>query len=247
MMSRLASIGGYQMAEEKRFSGPIKCGHCHNEAPMEIVAVYSGVEEYSDDRLDNPLGVDMSWEAGRVYELNKCPACDLVTLRSYDWHSGSMDGSDIEYVVLYPSQDKLLRGLPRKIDQDYRAAQRVRNISANAYGVLVGRLLDSVCEDRDASGKSLDERLKSLADKGVIPSGLVNVAAGIRKLRNIGAHGDLGELTEAEVPVLDDLTRAILEYVYSAPQLAREAEERFAKLKKRKSAMKVKAEAKKIK
>lgn len=89
--------------------------------------------------------------------------------------------------------------------------------------------------------------MKSLADKGVIPSGLVNVAAGIRKLRNIGAHGDLGELTEAEVPVLDDLTRAILEYVYSAPQLAREAEERFAKLKKKKSATKVKAEARKTK
>ena len=99
---------------------------------MEIVAMYSGVQEYSDDRPDNPWGVEMSWEAGRVYELNKCPACDLVTLRSYLWHSGSMDGSDIEYVVLYPSQDKLLRGLPKKIDQDYRAAQKVRNISANA-------------------------------------------------------------------------------------------------------------------
>jgi len=62
----------------------------------------------------------------------------------------------------------------------------------------------------------------------------VDVAAGIRKLRNIGAHADLGELTEAELPVLDGLTRAILEYVYSAPLLAREAEERLAKLKKRK-------------
>jgi hypothetical protein len=31
--------------------------------------------------------------------------------------------------------------------------------------------------------------------------------------------------------VLDDLTRAILEYVYSAPLLAKEAEKRFARLK----------------
>jgi hypothetical protein len=61
---------------------------------------------------------------------------------------------------------------------------------------------------------------------------LALVAAGLRKLRNIGAHADLGELTGAELPVLDDLTRAILEYVYSAPLLAREAEERFARLKK---------------
>jgi hypothetical protein len=238
---RSAPIGNFSMSEQKRFTGPIKCGHCQNEAPMEIVAMYSGVQEYSDDRSD------MSWEAGRVYELNKCPACDLITLRAYIWHSGSMDGSDIEYVVLYPSQEKLLRGLPKMIDKDYRAAQKVRSISANAYGVLVGRLLDSVCEDRNASGKTLDERLRILADKGVIPSGLVEVATGIRKLRNIGAHGDLGELTEAEVPVLDDLTRAILEYVYSAPQLAREAEARFAKLKQKKSASKVKSATEKKK
>jgi hypothetical protein len=45
----------------------------------------------------------------------------------------------------------------------------------------------------------------------------------------------LGELTSAELPVLDDLTRAILEYVYSAPFLAREAEERLAKLKTKSS------------
>jgi hypothetical protein len=155
-----------------------------------------------------------------------------------------MDGSDIEYVVLYPVPEKLLRGLPPKIDRDYKEAQKLKSISANAYGVMVGRLLDAVCEDQGASGDTLDKRLKSLADKGVIPGGLVNVAAGIRKLRNIGAHGDLGALTAAEVPVLDDLTRAILEYVYSAPLLANEAEKRLAKLKKQKSSSKSKPVAK---
>ena len=68
-------------------------------------------------------------------------------------------------------------------------------------------------------------------ENGEIPAKLVDVAAGIRRLRNIGAHADLGELTEGELPVLDDLTRAILEYVYSAPLLAKEAEKRFARLK----------------
>jgi hypothetical protein len=154
-------------------------------------------------------------------------------LRCYNWHSGYMDGSDIEYVVLYPVGEKALRGLPLKIEEGYAAARKVRNISANAYGVLLGRVLDSVCEDRQAIGDTLDQKLKSLADKGDIPEKLVKVAAGMRKLRNIGAHADLGELTEAELPVLDDLTRAILEYVYAAPLLATEAEERFTRLKRK--------------
>jgi hypothetical protein len=142
-----------------------------------------------------------------------------------------MDPSDVEFAILYPKAEKGLRGLPANIDKGYRAAQKVRNIDANAYGVLLGRVLDFVCEDRQASGDTLDKKLNSLAKNGEIPSKLVDVAAGIRKLRNIGAHANLGELTEAELPVLDDLTRAILEYVYSAPHLATEAEARLASLK----------------
>lgn len=211
--------------ETKSFTTSMKCGHCQNTAPMEIVADYSTVREYSDNRSGE------SWDAGSVYELCKCPTCHNMTLRSCDWHSGRMDESDIEYKVLYPLGEKALRGLPRKIDAAYQAAHKVRNIDANAYAVLLGRVLDFVCEDRNAPGKTLDEKLKSLAEKNEIPSKLVDVAAGIRKLRNIGAHANLGELTADELPVLDDLTRAILEYVYSAPFLAKEAEERLARLK----------------
>lgn len=217
---------GFMPDEKKRFTASMKCGHCHNTAPMEIVADCSTVREYpTDDQSDG------SWDEGSVYETCKCPACNNMTFRSCDWHSGRMDESDIEYKVLYPLGEKVLRGLPRKIDAAYKAAHKVRNIDANAYGVLLGRVLDFVCEDRSASGKTLDEKLKSLAENKEIPSKLVDVAAGIRKLRNIGAHANLGELTVAELPVLDDLTSAILEYVYSAPFLAREAEERYAKLK----------------
>jgi hypothetical protein len=193
---------------------------------MEVVGVYSAIQEQSDDKSD------FTWDAGPVYELNVCPACDGVTLRRYYYHD-AMDPSEIEYKTLHPTPEKLLRGLPKKIEKGYQASLRVRNIDANAYGVLLGRVLDSVCEDRHATGGTLDERLRSLADKGEIPAKLVKVAAGIRKLRNIGAHADLGELTPADLPVLDDLTRAILEYVYSAPLLASEAEARFEELKKR--------------
>jgi hypothetical protein len=213
--------------EKKRFTGQIKCGHCQNTAPMEVVSMYSGVQ----DHFDGASGT--SWEAGTVWELCKCPACHLVILRSYDWHSGYMDESDIGYHILFPAGDAELRGLPPKVDGGYRAAQRVRNIDANAYGVLLGRVLEMVCEDRQAKGDTLDRKLKSLADNGEIPEKLVKVATGIRKLRNIGAHANLGELTPAELPVLDGLTRAILEYVYSAPLFATEAEQRFSELKAR--------------
>jgi hypothetical protein len=213
---------------EKQFTSEIKCGHCQNSVSMEIVASYSGVKSYSDERFDH------TWDAGYVYELCKCPACEKISFRRYSWHS-DLDCGDTEYENLYPHV-RDLRGLPTRIETAYKAALRVRTIDANAYGVLIGRVLDLICEDRSASGKTLDQRLKSLAERGEIPTKLVDVATGLRHLRNIGAHANLGDLTEVDLPVLDDLARAILEYVYSAPLLAKDAEERLSQLKSRSDA-----------
>jgi hypothetical protein len=165
-------------------------------------------------------------EAHTGYELCTCPACKGVTLRTYFWHD-AMDPEDVSFKILYPQAEKTQNGLPLSVQKAYEAAQKVRHIDANAYGVLLGRVLEIVCQDRGASGDPLDKKLKNLADKDEIPEKLVAVAAGLRQLRNIGAHASLGELTESELPVLNDLTRAILDYVYPAPYLASTASTRL--------------------
>ena len=77
--------------------------------------------------------------------------------------------------------------------------------------------------------------LNDLAGRGEIPPGLADIADSLRQLRNVGAHPVLGELTESEVPVLEDLTRAVLEYVYSAPDLAARAQRSLAALREDRS------------
>ena len=168
---------------------------------------------------------------GYSAHLSKCPACSGIILRRYYWHDFAVDPSEIVYEELYPVANELPLGLPDEISKAYRAALKVRNIDTNAYVILLGRVLELVCVNRDATGNNLDNKLKNLSQKGEIPEKLVDVASGLRKLRNIGAHASLGGLTEAEIPVLDKLTLAILEYVYSAPLLAKEAEGRLKKLK----------------
>jgi hypothetical protein len=202
----------------------VRCSHCSNRAPMEVVAKYSQVQAYED-----PNGP--SCEEGDVYQLLLCPSCSGVTLQKYYWHDGYMDPSDVEYKILYPSDSKKPLGLPETIDKAYESALRVRPIDANAFGVLLGRVLDLICIDRKAEGRTLSERLDDLASKGEIPGKLVQIAKGLRQFRNVGAHAELGELTTAEVPILEDLTRAILEYVYSAPLLVSQAEQHLQRLK----------------
>lgn len=193
---------------------------------MEIVEEYSQVRDYEDPRSG------FRWEAGPVHELLLCPACRKITLRSYYWHDAAIDPSEIEYKVLYPVIEESPQGLPEIIQNAYDAANKVKAIDANAYAVLIGRLLELICEDRKASGKYLRDRLADLSGKGEIPEKLVGVANSLRTLRNIGAHATLGELTPGEIPILDNLCRAILEYVYSAPYMVEQAEKRVAALKK---------------
>lgn len=211
--------------DEMRFSGTIRCEHCGNSAPMEIVANYSGTRSYADPRCE------LSWNAGDVYELLRCPACESVTLRSYYWHDLAMDPSEVEFKTLYPSGVDRPVGLPDSIARALDAARNVRNIDANSYGVSLGRVLELVCQDRNATGNYLADKLGDLASKGEIPEKLVGVANRLKDLRNVGAHPTLGELTPAELPILDRLCLAILEYVYSAPYIAQQAESYFQQLK----------------
>ena len=206
---------------DSRFSNEMKCGHCQNLVRMPIKADFSKTHSQEDGPI--------SWDYTKYYEILECPACFGVSFQTY-WWADHMEPSDVRTELLYPRAIKSLSGLPDAVERAYEAARKVRAIDANAYGVLLGRVLELVCEDRGAQGGTLDEKLKSLADIKEIPEKLVKVAAGLRRLRNIGAHAGLGELTEREVPVLDDLTRAILDYVYSAPYLANLASERLAKL-----------------
>lgn len=217
------------MGEEKEqlvFSEELRCEHCGNRAPMQKVAQYSNTGWAYDEKTG------MQWEEGPIYELLKCPACLEVMLRRYFW-TDLMEPQDVEFKLLYPSSDRIPPGLPPKVKKAYEAALRVRGVDPNAFGVLLGRVLELVCEDRAAEGRYLGHKLDNLAKRAEIPDKLVAVANGLKDLRNVGAHASLGELTTNEVPILADLCRAVLEYVYSAPHLADEAEWSLARLRRR--------------
>jgi hypothetical protein len=194
---------------------------------MRIVASF---ELSPREREQNP---EDTLDSGETWRLVVCPACKGVSV-GLIWWVDFLDVED-EYKlrIVYPARNRTLTGLPTKIDSAYDTALKVRSVDSNAFAVLLGRVLDMVCLDKLATGSTLYERLNSLAERGDIPPQLADMTHQLRQLRNIGAHADLGELTPAEVPVLDSLCRAILEYVYTAPQLVEEVERRLQKLKRR--------------
>lgn len=213
---------------EKKYTTAMTCAHCGNKAPMLITAEYSRIRTHDHE------GSPMSWEEGPFWEVLECPACDSVLFRKGYWHEYLSDETGPEYEILYPNGPEKIRGLPKQIAKSYEAAQKVKAIDSNAFAVLLGRVLDLVCIDKNATGETLYERLKDIANKGIMPQQLADMANALRHLRNIGAHADLGELTPAEVPILESLSKAILEYVYSAPALIQLVQSKIDALKSKK-------------
>lgn len=216
-----------ELVEEQEFSIKIKCGHCQNTAPMELVAKYSQVTDTVEDSPGNFFNVYT------YYELLRCPACREITLEEYDWCDElGDDPTTVHYKIRYPIeiQNKTPLGMPEHINKAYLAAQKVRAVDANAYAVLLGRVLELICKDRSAKGKTLAKQLEDLSKRGEIPEKLSLVTLKLRNFRNIGAHASLGELTEEEIPLLEALSKALLEYIYTAPYLVKLAEQHYQKL-----------------
>lgn len=192
---------------------------------MRVVGSVTDLETDEDESGGPP------WERGTIYEISSCANCDEVMMRAGFWHDGMEDPSEWNAAVLYPPERRKLVGLPAKVHQEYEAAQKVAAIAPNAYAVLLGRVLDCVCADRNAVGKSLSEKLNDLAAKQEIPTHLAEMAHKLRQLRNVGAHADLGSLTDLEIPVLEALCHAVLEYVYEAPRFLKEVQARIDAIK----------------
>ena len=162
---------------EKSLSAVMLCGHCGNSAPMEVIARHSKVVTHSQGWGPDDF---IEWDEGDVFFLLECPSCSGVLLSNVYIHSELEEQAGGK--ILYPRPTGVPRGLPPAIEKAYQAAQKVANIDANACGVLLGRVLDVVCDDRNAGGGTLHQRLGDLATKGEIPSNLVDVANGLRQL-----------------------------------------------------------------
>ncbi len=206
---------------EKEYTKPTYCGHCGTTTLMELAADFKKSKAKTRELYDV-----------NNWKLLFCPVCsNAILLHSCFLENEWGNHSEPNYEVLYPTWGKQILGLPDDVALEYQSACEVRKVNSNAFGVIIGRVIDKVCIDRGATGETFYKRIESLADMGEIPKRLSDMAHNLRKLRNIGAHADLGELTDDEVPVLDDLCRAILEYVYAAPQLIEQVELRLEELK----------------
>jgi len=202
--------------------GPWECRYCGNVVKFTVTAQdFSQVCNYESE-IETPLGsADFSLSRGWVHRLLLCPACKEISFERVFTEDGVPEESEF----IYPELPPVPEGFPVKVAKEYVAALKERKRNPNAYGAMLGRVLDAICSDRRIPVRNngrligLFKRLELLASK----ENLSPVAGGATGLRNSAAHADAGELRPEEVPILEALVRYVLDHLYVIPALDRRA------------------------
>jgi len=200
-----------------------KCPHCNNLTEPKKVAEYRHVFVYGNKGPGYYTEED-------IYDwyILLCPLCEkpifiehFATTWDKTWEMNDA-GENVpvwptKLTMHYPKLDFDLEGLPEKVKHEYEEALKVRNINRNAYAVLIGRVLDSICIDKGCTGKDLFSMLEALGKATGLPRVLLDVAHGLRIIRNVGAHVVHTEITEIDVKRATEFCEMVLDYLYRLP------------------------------
>ena len=79
------------------------------------------------------------------------------------------------------------------------------------------RVLEAICKEKDANGKTLELMIADMIDRGILPQMFDDACWIVRQLGNSAAHGDNAKFTVHQVDQTIDFMQNILNYLYSLP------------------------------
>lgn len=208
---------------DSELTGPRLCGHCGVIVQMRILATH---DEHPPEEIDDPAILSVR------YGILGCLNCYEVSFGRYWWspYDQYQHSEPFRDETLFPPAATAPVGLPTDLVRLFEGCLKIKHIHADAYVTQVRKLLEIVCQRHGAVGRTLADKIDSLAESGKIPADLAKVAHNLRLLGNHGAHAAVEEVPIEAVPVVEKLSAALLGYLYSMPLLVTEAEELLKKL-----------------
>lgn len=191
----------------------LRCPHCRHEG---VFARSSNVADFSwswPERMPTGHTVQRQASAGaRVCPNQECRGLILFqrdprTLETFPPESIDFDAT----------------ALPTRILESLEEAIACHSAGAyRATALMVRRVLEELCEDREATGKNLKDRLGNLGANVVVPKELLDAADELRLLGNDAAHIEAksyDEIGEPEASLAVELAKELLKAVYQYQSL----------------------------
>ena len=200
-----------------------KCSNCNNETLMEI---------HARNKIENGDLFGDSYYYDEQIVL-KCPSCRNYNIINAYWDSsyGKVTeskkyediycGDNVYETILYPVISELSNGangiVPNDILKTFRKSLELKSVDSESCLVKLRKTLELICNDKNAIGHSLNDKLKKLFELGILPSTLKSASNITRKLGNMGAHKSDIEISTTELSSTIKLVEYIIQYIYILP------------------------------
>lgn len=208
----------------------IRCLHCGNVTPHQLLLKHAASLLYEQFEEEEKY-----FEPFDFY-VYACGTCGGVNVLGGFRHELGADSS--KHPRLYPRGPFILPSshmlhkadpVPVRILKAYQSAWSLRPTLPNAFAGQIRRALEMLCEDQGVKGKDLYSRLQKLSEKGILPTELlVDAAHLIRNLGNVGVHAGTREVDFWDAELVDELFRAIIEFVYILPSKVERMRQRLS-------------------
>jgi len=200
----------------------LPCGSC-NAATNHIVETSIDVEGEIPGLLEY-------WES---YQVIQCLGCGRHSFRqvkrnSDDWivNPHTYQQELAEHEVLYPPRVagraplRRLVGVPPEVRTIYKETHKaLLGGQPILAGVGLRSLVEAICRHQHAKGGSLQKRIDSLVDLGVLTHDGANILHALRNLGNTAAH-EAEAYSETDLSTALDVVEHLLRSVYIIPRKA---------------------------
>ena len=205
----------------------LKCFHCGNEGMLKIEHIY---EHCFGGPVFDDIGCVVDCEPTEKYRwhLLSCPVCHKATL--YE----ECDDECLQMTVStnnYPQVNFDYSNIPLNIKTAFEAALKVKNIDAAICLLSLRRVLEAICKDMNAEGSDLNDMIKDLMTKQILPPMFEDACWIIRKLGNSAAHADDRTYYMNQVEQTISFVQTIIEYLYVLPEKMHSMKDKLQKSK----------------
>lgn len=195
---------------ESEQTGFDTCGHCG------IRRVY--FEAHVDHEPEHPRE---GWYY--TYALGVCAGCRHASMLVYRSHKRHDD--EPKPYAIYPSSDVAPQHVPDRVRRLYNEATETQGISLEGAGMLFRKTLEASLHTDDRM--NLIARIKRAAKNQIITPAMEEWAHHIRVVGNAAAH-EIEDFTSDEIAELQEFTRLFLMYLFTLPQMMKDAKARRA-------------------
>lgn len=182
-----------------------------------------------------PFGIQVN----DIVDIYKCYSCNDITIYKSEWLDGEernyedyMNKEPIELFgrIIYPNiEHDNKHFIPEEIYNSFLSSIKVKNIDRAFSLIGLRRTLEMTCKNKGYTDGPLARKLSKMANDGIIPPVIDEIAVFLKDEGNKAAHGDNVEFDLRTVNNMIEFTTIIMNYIYVTPGKLNKVQEEMEK------------------